>query len=119
MVPAAKGVGYGQIIGTASVVSYYCCLIALAIHYLFSSCQSVLPWTVCHTQFAEENVLCIDGNSSSINISSISNTSNSNNQSIISAAEQYFKRGVLKVTDSIDDGIGMPDLQLSACLADD
>ena len=48
MVPALKGVGYGQLIGTASVVSYCCSLIALSLHFLASSFQSVLPRTVCH-----------------------------------------------------------------------
>lgn len=47
MVPAARGVGFAQVIGTASVVSYYCVLIALAIYYLVVSCQPVLPWTLC------------------------------------------------------------------------
>ena len=47
MVPAARGVGFAQVIGTASVVSYYCVLIALSIYYLVVSCQSTLPWTVC------------------------------------------------------------------------
>ena len=39
MVPAARGVGFAQVIGTASVVSYYCVLIALSIYYLVISCQ--------------------------------------------------------------------------------
>ena len=59
MVPAVRGVGFGQVIGTASVVSYYCCLIALALHYMGSSCQSVLPWTVCDPDLSEDNVFCI------------------------------------------------------------
>ena len=58
MVPGLRGVGFGQMIGTASVfglrthkfnqmywflfqvVSYYCVLIALSLHYLGSSCQA-------------------------------------------------------------------------------
>ena len=47
MVPAARGVGFAQVIGTSSVVSYYCVLIALSIYYLVASCQATLPWTVC------------------------------------------------------------------------
>ena len=109
MVPAVRGVGFGQVIGTASVVSYYCCLIALALHYMGSSCQSVLSWTVCHPDLSEDNMLCIT--------SGTNNTQNSDNLTIISAAEQYFKRGVLKSKDDISDGIGMPDLQLTVCLA--
>ncbi len=52
MVPAARGVGFAQVIGTSSVVSYYCVLIALSIYYLVASCQSILPWTVCHQELA-------------------------------------------------------------------
>ena len=49
--------------------------------------------------------------------STSNNTQNKDNLTIISAAEQYFKRGVLKSKDDISDGIGMPDLQLTVCLA--
>lgn len=52
MVPAARGVGFAQVIGTSSVVSYYCVLIALSIYYLIASCQSILPWTICHPELA-------------------------------------------------------------------
>jgi len=118
MVPAVRGVGFGQVIGTASVVSYYCCLIALALHYMGSSCQAVLPWTVCHPDLSEDQVLCV---TSSTNTTSTPNTTNTlgnkDNLTIISAAEQYFKRGVLKSKDDISDGIGMPDLELTICLA--
>ena len=61
MVPGARGVGFAQVIGTASVVSYYCVLIALAIYYLVISCQATLPWTVCWDQLQRDNVLCMAG----------------------------------------------------------
>ena len=109
MVPGVRGVGYGQVIGTASVVSYYCCLIALSLHYMVSSCQAVLPWTVCHPSLGQDAVLCVAAESN--------NTLNPDNLTKISAAEQYFKQGVLKAKDDISDGIGLPDLQLTACLA--
>ena len=47
---------WAQVIGTASVVSYYCVLIALAIYYLVVSCQSVLPWTVCWPELAVSKI---------------------------------------------------------------
>ena len=37
MVPAMRGIGYGQMIANASVISYYTCLIALAVYYLVSA----------------------------------------------------------------------------------
>ena len=59
MVPALGGVGYGQILGTACVTTYYCSLIALSIYYLVVSCYPVLPWTVCHSNLQSEEALCI------------------------------------------------------------
>ena len=109
MVPGLAGVGYGQLIGTASVVSYYCSLIALSLHFLVSSLQPVLPWTVCHPALVQEHLVCL---SSSHNTSVLAD-----NQSVISPAEQYFIQGVLKAKDDISDGIGTPDLELTICLA--
>ena len=62
MVPAARGVGFAQVIGTSSVVSYYCVLIALSIYYLIASCQSILPWTICHPELAVKIELIFFGN---------------------------------------------------------
>ena len=56
MVPAARGVGFAQVIGTSSVVSYYCVLIALSIFYLVASCQTTLPWTLCHPELAVQSL---------------------------------------------------------------
>jgi len=109
MVPGLRGVGFGQMIGTASVVSYYCVLIALSLHYLGSSCQAVLPWTVCHLDLAEEGRLCVAGGAN--------RSTGDTNLTIISSAEQYFKRGVLKEDADLTKGLGVPDLQLALCLA--
>ena len=109
IVPGLAGVGYGQLIGTASVVSYYCSLIALSLHFLASSLQPVLPWTVCHPALVQEHLVCL---TSSDNTSVLAH-----NQSVISPAEQYFIQGVLKAKDDISDGIGTPDLELTICLA--
>lgn len=114
MVPAMKGVGFGQMIGTSSVVSYYCCLIALSIYYLIASCQSVLPWTVCHPELAQNGSLCVD---SGANITHILGEQGGQNLTITGAAEQYFKQGVLKEKLDISNGLGAPDLPLVACLA--
>ena len=67
MVPALGGVGYGQILGTACVTTYYCSLIALSIYYLVVSCYPVLPWTVCHEDLQSNKDICIpsDGTKSS------------------------------------------------------
>ena len=39
------------------------------------------------------------------------------NLTIISSAEQYFKRGVLKEDADLTKGLGVPDLELALCLA--
>ena len=46
-----KGIGYGQALSTLYVMTYYCALIAVTIFYLFSSFQSVLPWTICQPEW--------------------------------------------------------------------
>ena len=53
--------------------------------------------------------LCVAGGSNS----STGNT----NLTIISSAEQYFKRGVLKEDADLTKGLGIPDLELALCLA--
>merc|ERR1719187_390183 len=59
MVPALGGVGYGQIVATALVSTYYCSLICLSIYYLVVSASPTLPWTICHDSLAEPGRLCI------------------------------------------------------------
>ena len=88
-------------------------------------CQAVLPWTVCHLELAEAGRfeflsvfflttyvyprLCVAGGGNS--------SKGDTNLTIISSAEQYFKRGVLKEDTDLSKGLGAPDLQLALCLA--
>ena len=143
MVPALGGVGYGQILGTACVTTYYCSLIALSIYYLVMSCYPVLPWTVCHDHLqSEAGPVCIPsgGNMSEFvtchypNQTSLNSTlclradqdldsvlldsdNTVTNVSIISSAEQYFRQEVLKEKTDISEGLGLPDPTLAGCLA--
>ena len=137
MIPALGGVGYGQILGTACVTTYYCSLIALSIYYLVVSCYPVLPWTVCHEQLqVDADSVCIPsgGNMSQYVTCHYPNetlfnstlcvraeletvTSDMTNVSIISSAEQYFRHGVLKEKTDISEGLGLPDPTLAGCLA--
>ncbi len=82
------GVGYGQAIANSAVLSYYTCLIALAVYYLFASCQSVLPWTVCDPDIKLPDTICIDsgGNATEYLI----NNSLPLDTQVIGSAEQYF-----------------------------
>ena len=106
------GVGYGQAIATASVVSYYTCLIALAVYYLVASCQAVLPWTVCDDSISLENTVCINAGENASQIL----LDYPEGYRPVGSAEQYFLQNVLKEAEDINDGIGMPDLKLAACL---
>lgn len=104
VVPAAKGVGYGQMIGTWAVVTYYCSLMALTVFYFIESFSKVLPWSYCdYDTWADEN--CVDSSSND----TYTNTSQS-------SAEEFFNNFVLKKADNIDHGIGVPDLRLTLCL---
>ncbi|XP_068201394.1 sodium-dependent nutrient amino acid transporter 1-like isoform X2 [Palaemon carinicauda] len=103
-VPAVKGVGIGQLVGNWSVVTYYCSLMALCVFYFIQSFSSVLPWSVCdYENWADENCVDASGNMTFTNTSQ-------------SSSEQYYIKYVLKQSDSIMDGIGLPEWRLSLCL---
>lgn len=53
--------------------------------------------------------MCVAGGSNS--------STGDTNLTIISSAEQYFKRGVLKEDADLTKGLGVPDLELALCLA--
>lgn len=80
------GIGYGQLIGTFSVATYYCSLMALTLYYLVNSFTSKLPWSVCdsswkNTSWLENNVECLASNAENVN--------GSNNT--VSSAELWFR----------------------------
>uniref|UniRef100_A0A182W2B8 Transporter n=1 Tax=Anopheles minimus TaxID=112268 RepID=A0A182W2B8_9DIPT len=52
MAPIMRGVGYGQILSTTIVTTYYASLMATTLRYLFDSFQSILPWAVCEDSWA-------------------------------------------------------------------
>ncbi|XP_045603301.1 sodium-dependent nutrient amino acid transporter 1 isoform X2 [Procambarus clarkii] len=104
MVPAVKGVGFGQMIATWSVVTYYCSIMGLTVFYFVMSFNKVLPWSVCdYDHWADENCVDAASNASYNNLSQ-------------SSSEQYFYNYVLHVADNIDNGLGVPDWRLTLCL---
>jgi len=112
LAPAFKGIGYGQVLASFIVCSYYCLLIGISFYFLFSSMQSVLPWTVCHPDLAENSTVCLP---SGTNRSELNITDDSIN--ITTSTEQFFRKGVLKENGDISDGLGLPDPALLGCLA--
>jgi solute carrier family 6 amino acid transporter-like protein 5/7/9/14 len=62
--PYLKGVGYGQVVGSVCVATYYCCLMAITLFYLVHSFTGDLPWGTCQDEWTEElnaiNKRCVD-----------------------------------------------------------
>jgi solute carrier family 6 amino acid transporter-like protein 5/7/9/14 len=106
LAPGFKGVGYGQVLATACVLSYYCSLIALALRFLVDCFSAELPWTICDSSLQLPGQECIPSGANRGN-------SSSTNLTLVTSAEQYFKAGVLKES---GDMLGMPDPALSLCL---
>jgi len=106
--PAFRGVGYGQVLASACVVSYYCSLIAISVYYLLASCQSTLPWTLCHENLQQPGVTCVPSTGNKTEFAGLNQT--------VASSEQYFNAGVLKVSGDLSSGLGLPDLALSGCL---
>jgi len=106
LAPSFRGVGYAQSLATFLVCSYYCALIAIAFHFLFSSFQSVLPWSVCHEAYQVNNTLCLPSGQTA---------GNDTNLTVVPSTEQYFTQAVLKERDQMN-GLGLPDPALAGCL---
>ena len=138
MVPAFGGIGYGQVVATGCVTTYYCSLIGLSIYYLGLSCYPTLPWTQCNENLGYPNQVCVGSevnksdlvscfgpNETMLNSSICVRVpeqadevdSNSTNVTVISSAEQFFRFEVLKEKKDISDGLGLPSPPLVGCLA--
>jgi len=98
LAPLFKGVGYGSMISTISVITYYVYVMALTVYYFFASFSQNLPWTVYNTNWDMEGGICY------------------NKTEHMSIPEMYLKCEVTKELGSIEDGIGWPDYKLSGCL---
>ncbi|XP_076756123.1 sodium-dependent nutrient amino acid transporter 1 [Xylocopa sonorina] len=105
-VPAFRGVAWAQMFSTLAVGTYYCSLMSVTLLYLIGSFQSPLPWSTCLTEWGDS---CVDSGGAF-------NITKRNNTNVISSAELYFRKTVLKEKQNIDDGIGLPDWRLTICL---
>ncbi|XP_071444225.1 sodium-dependent nutrient amino acid transporter 1-like [Hetaerina americana] len=129
VVPAMKGIGYGQIISIICVVTYYCSLMGLTVFYFAASFQSELPWAKCRPEWND----CFDSvrNSHGLttnntlaaekytvdNLTNIPEVIVKNASGSRSSSELYFLKYVLQETENgIDDGIGVPEWRLTLCL---
>nr|XP_029711978.1 sodium-dependent nutrient amino acid transporter 1-like isoform X2 [Aedes albopictus] len=109
--PAMRGVGYGQLFSVTALITYYSSLMALIGRYMYDSFKNPLPWAHCEPEWGTD---CVDAVARQLGSSDDNGTNGVVKR--ISSSELYFKRVVLKEIDSIDDGIGLPDWQLTLFL---
>lgn len=82
------GVGFGQLVGTICVATYYCSLMAITLFYLVNSFTSDLPWASCNAEW--DNVSWVKSG----NITCVPSNSQENPDSTgteMSSAELYFR----------------------------
>ncbi|EDW91586.2 sodium-dependent nutrient amino acid transporter 1 isoform X1 [Drosophila yakuba] len=101
MAPLLKGVAVGQVLATAASITYYSSIMALTLRFLLASFGSHLPWSSCWESWGTD---CHDGNAQ-------------NSSGKMSPAQLYFEREILHELPNIDNGLGLPNWQLVACLA--
>ena len=113
--------GYGQVLATGCVLTYYCTLIGLSIFYLGSSLYPTLPWTNCSSLLQiPEDKLCLPSKPILLAMNKTrADYVLKEHQTIMTSAEQFFTYGVLKqrVDPDISSGLGLPDPTLLGCLA--
>ncbi|KAL4690777.1 hypothetical protein H8959_013738, partial [Pygathrix nigripes] len=109
--PVLKGVGFTVILISLYVGFFYNVIIAWALHYLFSSFTTELPWIHCNNSWNSPNCSDAPPGDSSGNSLGLNDTFGT------TPAAEYFERGVLHLHQShgIDD-LGPPRWQLTACL---
>ncbi|KAK3912050.1 Sodium-dependent nutrient amino acid transporter 1 [Frankliniella fusca] len=128
LAPAFKGIGYGQLISSGIVVTYYCSIMAITVYYLAASFSSELPWATCPRTPGEYPyqawAQCFDASPRAgrlaANVSAHSLAPGFFGPDRSSSSELYFKHSVLNEVDDargISQGIGAPGLELSLCLA--
>jgi solute carrier family 6 amino acid transporter-like protein 5/7/9/14 len=106
-------VGYGQVVGSVCVATYYCCLMAITLFYLVHSFTGDLPWGTCQDEWTEElnaiNKRCVDATAKG-------DDNTNDTRETISSSELFFTKEVLKEITDLSDGIGMPEWRLTLCL---
>ncbi|XP_030371971.1 sodium-dependent nutrient amino acid transporter 1 [Scaptodrosophila lebanonensis] len=107
--PIMRGIGYGQVLATAIVTTYYATLMALTLRYFVDSFYPTLPWSYCREEWGSS---CLDSGPKQM-MQTADNSSNVRTTS----AEFYFTNIILREKPSIDDGIGYPSWTLAIALA--
>ncbi|XP_031354950.1 sodium-dependent nutrient amino acid transporter 1-like isoform X2 [Photinus pyralis] len=89
LAPILKGIGAGQILGVSGVGTYY-----------------YFPWAHCKPEWESDMSECV----------SVGKAAKNRSIQSISSSELWYTNAVLKQTTDINNGIGLPDLQLSIFL---
>ncbi|XP_017865900.1 PREDICTED: sodium-dependent nutrient amino acid transporter 1 isoform X1 [Drosophila arizonae] len=101
LAPLLKGVAAGQVLATGASITYYSSIMALTLRFLLASFSAELPWSSCRPSWGSD---CHD-------------VSAANASGKMSPAQLYFEREILHELPNLDDGVGVPNWQLVACLA--
>ncbi|XP_060065225.1 sodium- and chloride-dependent glycine transporter 1-like [Ylistrum balloti] len=131
MCPLFKGVGYGMVIISGIVCIYYNIIITWTIYYLYYSFRAVLPWSTCNNWWNTEKCFLRTKDSlnstftvtpnQTINSSVFYNVSMTtvspagNDSDLKTASEEFWQRGVLQLSDGIED-MGALRWELLICL---
>ncbi|XP_013107994.2 sodium-dependent nutrient amino acid transporter 1 [Stomoxys calcitrans] len=110
--PIMRGVGYGQVLATGIVTTYYATLMALTLRYFVDSFYSILPWSYCRAEWGNS---CIDSKPKTDNFYLQNSTAIMDVKS--TSAENYFINVILRQKNGIDDGLGSPSWSLALTLA--
>lgn len=110
LAPLMKGIGIGQTLCICFIVSYYAVILAIAFNYMVASFSTTLPWATCLPEWGSN---CVDS-VVTLNKTELLNLSTTDERQ--SSSELYFLNEVLHEKDSIEDGIGLPNLKLALFL---
>ncbi|KAL3318404.1 hypothetical protein Ciccas_002929 [Cichlidogyrus casuarinus] len=102
--PLLKGIGYTGVIVGFFLTVYYNVIIAWGLHFMFSSFQLTLPWTICGDW---STVNCV-------NLTSINRT-HADGQELTDSAVEYWENRVLHLSTGLEDS-GKVLYELALCL---
>lgn len=131
LAPFFKGVGMGSLLISAMINIFYTMLLAYCLYYFAMCFQKNLPWDTCQHWYntpacfnQREAKPCIDVegiwyNNTCYNVTTLEpeRTEELRNltRNLVSSSQEYFVRGVLEQTDSIDQPNGIK-MELALCL---
>ncbi|XP_074640483.1 sodium- and chloride-dependent glycine transporter 2-like [Tubulanus polymorphus] len=105
--PLFKGLGYGMVMLTGILCTYYNVIISYAIFYLFASLTSELPWSSCNNTWNTPR--CYRASIEDVRSGSVNLTGR------VTPSEEYWDRYLLERSDGFHDTGGVR-WQLALCL---